>query len=188
MKVECEETQLVVRALEGDRESFSEIINLYATKVLKTASRYTNSQDELDDLAQEALIAIWKGLRTYQFKAPFEHWLMKVTIRVCYQHLRKHRNTKERETDFEKLDESTLIHKSHEDTLEALSLVQYGLGMLEHKQRLVLTMTELEGYSTKEVSELTGWTRANVKVIAFRGRKKLKAIFKRQGYEVVDER
>jgi RNA polymerase sigma-70 factor (ECF subfamily) len=59
---------------------------------------------------------------------------------------------------------------------EACELVQWGMGRLPEKDRLILTLLELEERSVAEIAELTGWSVSNVKVRAFRARKKLKTV------------
>ena len=59
---------------------------------------------------------------------------------------------------------------------EACEWVQWGLRQLPEKDRLILTLLELEERSVAEIAALTGWSVSNVKVRAFRARKKLKTV------------
>lgn len=75
--------------------------------------------------------------------------------------------------------EDTSIGISHAAE-EALTLLESGLVRLRPDERLVITLLELEEKSIREIAEMTGWSQANVKVRAFRARKKLKQLLEKQ--------
>jgi len=60
--------------------------------------------------------------------------------------------------------------------IEAKDLLQWALGRLSAKERTVLTLTLLNGYSMAEAAELMGWSVISIKVQAHRSRKKLRKI------------
>ena len=64
---------------------------------------------------------------------------------------------------------------------EAWEVVQGLMEKLNEKERLVITLMELEEKSVKEVAGLTGWSESNVKVRAYRARNKMREIFEKQG-------
>lgn len=177
--------QLVSRAVAGDNAAFAELVDRYTGKVLGCAARFTDGRHELDDLSQDIFLQLWKNLSSYQRKAPFEHWLMKVTIRKCYDHLRKYKRIRENEVNLEWQVEAA-CEQDVAKILDAHRLVHSGLKQLKAKERLVLTLFELEDFSVQQVAELTGWRQSNVKVIAFRARKRLKELLERRGYESIE--
>jgi RNA polymerase sigma-70 factor (ECF subfamily) len=59
---------------------------------------------------------------------------------------------------------------------EAKEILDYALGKLSAEDRVVLELIHLEGYTGKEAAKLLGWSVSNVKVRAFRSRKKIKKI------------
>jgi RNA polymerase sigma-70 factor (ECF subfamily) len=59
---------------------------------------------------------------------------------------------------------------------EAWEILRHALGKLRPEDRLVITLLNLEERSIREISALTGWSEAKVKVRAFRARKELKRI------------
>ncbi len=176
--------QLAARIAGGDEEAFGDLVTLFKHRVLGTASRYARNSHELDDLGQEIFIRVWRGLGKYRGDAPLEHWVMRVAVRTCYDFLRKVRKRRECEVLVEEVlesgaeDESEKMRRSR----EAWEVIRAGMAALSVKDQLVLTLVELEEKSVAEAAALTGWSESNVKVRAFRARKKLKTILERSGY------
>lgn len=188
---EKEDGELVKRVLAGDDSAYAVLVGRYRSRVFSTASRFTRNRSELDDLAQDIFIRIWKGLKTYRADAPFEHWLMTVTVRSCYDFLRKNRQRREREVLVDEAPSETMpgdgmfagdaTEERQRRQREAWEVVQGLMEKLNEKERLVITLMELEEKSVSEVAGLTGWSESNVKVRAFRARNRMRDLFERQG-------
>jgi len=58
----------------------------------------------------------------------------------------------------------------------ARELLKWALSRLKEDERIIITLLELEGYSVREISSLTGWSESNVKVRAHRARQVLKRV------------
>ncbi|MDF1656397.1 MAG: RNA polymerase sigma factor [Verrucomicrobiales bacterium] len=187
-KVETDlpETEWVARAKSGDEDAFLRLATHYRARVWKTASRFTRSRSELEDLTQDLFLKIWKGLSSYRSDAPFEHWLMRVTVRGCYDFLRKNRRRRELELlvdPQESRDSSDSRSEAARSRQEAWEIVSLLLEQLDAKDRTVITLLDLEEHSVKETAALTGWSESNVKVRAHRARKKMRAHFDDLGLE-----
>lgn len=176
---------LVTAARAGDSAAFGSLITEHKTRVFSMAAKYARNHHELEDLAQDIFIKAWKGLSSYRGDAPFEHWLMRVAVRACFDFLRRNRNRREHEVSRDALLEAGHlpaegIHSETEaDESEALLEVRRAMALLPPKEQLVLTLLELEDRSVKETAALTGWSEANVKVRAFRARQALKKCIER---------
>lgn len=187
---EQEDGELVKQVLAGDDAAYAVLVERYRGRVFSTASRYARDGAELQDLAQDIFIRIWKGLKTYRAEAPFEHWLMTVTVRSCYDFLRKNRKRREREVLVDEMPSRSMSgdgmfsgdapEQRQQRQREAWEVVQTLMEQLKDKERLIITLMELEEKSVKEVAALTGWSESNVKVRAFRARKKMREIFERK--------
>jgi len=184
MPLLCPDALLVAAAREGDMGAFAALVAAYKNRIFSTAAKYTRNHHELEDLAQEIFIKIWKGLPGFRSEAPFEHWLMRLAVRACYDFLRKNRSRRENEVSRDALMESGhpgLEGGALEIVVEndALLLVRQCMALLPPKERLILTLLELEERPVREVAELTGWSETNVKVRAFRARQALKKLIQR---------
>lgn len=181
----CPDSALVAAARGGDPAAFGSLVSAYKSRIFGISGKYARNHHELEDLAQDIFIKAWKGLPTYRGDAPFEHWLMRLAVRACYDFLRKHRTRREKEVS-----RDALLENGHpgldgigapevaEET-EALLEVRRAMALLAPKEQLVLTLLELEDRPVREVAELTGWSETNVKVRAFRARQSLKKVITR---------
>ena len=176
----CPNLSVVLAARGGDTSAFAALVTAYKSKVFGISGKYARNHHELEDLAQDIFIKAWKGLPSFRGDAPFEHWLMRLAVRACYDFLRKNRSRREREFSWDALVESG--HRGLEsggtsditEETEALLEVRRAMTLLAPKEQLVLALIEFEERPVREVAELTGWSESNVKVRAFRARQSLK--------------
>ncbi len=138
-----------------------------------------------EDLAQEIFLKMFSRLEQYQGAVPFAHWVSRIAVTTCIDHLRAQQRRPEwRMADLSE-NEANLIDAvlttekapTPDDALEAHELVHKLLGQLRPDDRLVLQMLDLERRTIAEISEQTGWNTSLVKVRAFRARRKLQKLF-----------
>ncbi len=172
--------ELILRAQAGEEAAFNTILRACKSRLLGMASRYVQSPAELDDLAQDIFVHIWKGLRTYRFDAPFPHWASRVAVNACLTHLKRRRR---RQQVFISPDEPASLERvadvsagDQDGAREAADRLLPAMQALRADERLIITLLHLEEKSVVEISALTGWTESNVKVRAMRARIKLKKL------------
>src|SRR6266705_4833291 len=99
--MERTEAELIAAVLKGDATSFEPLIQKYSPRVFATARRYARLEREIEYIAQDVWLKAFQKLGSFRGEAPFEHWLMRLTVRTCYDFLRRHRRN--RETAFSQL-------------------------------------------------------------------------------------
>jgi RNA polymerase sigma-70 factor (ECF subfamily) len=139
-----------------------------------------------EDLAQDVFVKLFQRLDSYQARdgVPFEHWVSRLTVRTCLDALRAERSRPEwrwsdlsdGETEWLDYLLSRQAEPPSETASDAKAVVTRLLAQLSPPDRLVLTLLDLEERSTHEISRITGWTRAMVKMRAMRARHKLRQI------------
>jgi RNA polymerase sigma-70 factor (ECF subfamily) len=164
--------RLIESTLAGDDEAFAALVARHKRRILALAARFTRSDAELDDLAQEIFIKAFRRLEKFRRESPFEHWLARIGVRACYDHLRKTR----RDRDNLALDGIELPAADNLAPQRAREVLDFALAKLSAEERLVITLLELEERSVRDISALTGWSESNVKVRAHRARASLKTI------------
>src|SRR3954447_21702486 len=82
---------LVAATLSGDDDSFAELVRRHKRKVFAMASRFARNEYQLEDIAQEAFVRVFKNLKNFRHDAPFEHWLARISASACYDFLRRER-------------------------------------------------------------------------------------------------
>ncbi len=191
-KMEPSDAELIAAVLRGETASFEPLIRRYQPRLFAMARRYSRNESQVEDLVQEILIKAFQKLASYRAEAPFEHWLMRLGVRTCYDHLREQQRSRESAfTDISLQDTDWLDHfiadpeKDPEAAAAARELVAAVFERLSPPARLVLTLLEIEDRSVKEISQLTGWSVPLVKVRAFRARAEMRkclAQIKREKY------
>jgi RNA polymerase sigma-70 factor (ECF subfamily) len=173
----------IAAVLKGDPASFEPLVEKYSPRLFAMARRYARRDDEVSDMVQEIWIKAYQRLGSFRAEAPFEHWLMRLAVRTCYDFLRGHQRN--RESSFAELteDESDWLDRfaaapesTSEDADAARQLVHRLLEGLSPDARLVITLLEIEDRTVKEIAELTGWSQTLVKVRAFRARAQMKRL------------
>jgi RNA polymerase sigma-70 factor (ECF subfamily) len=181
--MERTEAELIAAVLKGDSASFEPLVLKYSPRVFATARRYARRESEVEDIAQEVWLKAFEKLKGFRGEAPFEHWLMRMTVRTCYDFLRGHQRN--RESSFSDLSEPesdwlerfvTAPETAGENAEAAKTLVARVLERLSPQARLVITLLEIEDRPVKEIARLTGWSVSLVKVRAFRARAEMRKI------------
>jgi RNA polymerase sigma-70 factor (ECF subfamily) len=188
--MEPTEAELIFAARNGDPASFEPLVRKYQPRVFATARRYARRESEVEDIVQEVFIKAFQKLAGFRGEAPFEHWLMRLAVRTCYDFLRSHQRN--RETAFSELSEPEsdwldrfVAEPDHasEEADAARQLIDKVLSRLSPPARLVITLLEIEEKSVKEIAEITGWSVPLVKVRAFRARAEMRKILARMTTE-----
>lgn len=135
---------------------------------------------------QEVFLKLLQKVGSYRERpgVPFEHWVSRLAVRTCLDALRAERSRPEwRMADLGEGEQEWLDYLMQrnaevpeERDREAKGIVTRLLEQLSPPDRLVLTLLDLEGRSTQEIAQMTGWTRPMVKMRAMRARRKLRDV------------
>ncbi|HEX5399842.1 MAG TPA: sigma-70 family RNA polymerase sigma factor [Verrucomicrobiae bacterium] len=181
--MERTEAELIAAVLKGDCASFEPLVRKYSPRVFATARRYARRESEVEDISQEVWLKAFEKLGSFRNEAPFEHWLMRLTVRTCYDFLRAHQRNREMsfsdlsEPESDWLEKFLAAPEAESETTEAAkTLVKRVLDRLSPQARLVITLLEIEDRPVKEIARLTGWSVPLVKVRAFRARAEMRKI------------
>ena len=184
--MERSEAELIAAVLAGDSASFEPLVAKYSPRVFATARRYARRDVEVQDIAQEVWLKEFDKLKSFRGEAPFEHWLMRMTVRTCYDFLRAHqRNRISSFSEISEPEEDWLERfvaepgSVAEDEAAAKLLIDRVMDKLSPDARLVIQLLEIEDRSVKDIAEITGWSVPLVKVRAFRARAEMRKILAR---------
>jgi RNA polymerase sigma-70 factor (ECF subfamily) len=169
--------RLIESTLAGDDEAFAELVRRHKRKVFAIAARFARNEHELDDLCQEIFVKAYQKLGSYRAEAPFEHWVSRISVRACYDFLRKRRRDRlvvSLDDPQRPVREAAVEHDPGAG--HAREMLARAMARLNPREQLVITLLELQERSVREVAALTGWSESNVKVRAFRARHALRKI------------
>jgi RNA polymerase sigma-70 factor (ECF subfamily) len=169
----------------GDEDAFAEIVRRYSPRVFRFASRFFRQRSLVEEAAQEVFLKAFTQLDSYEGRGSLEGWLTRITTNTCLNILRSAKRRPELTVSDLTEDESTWLdsklagaaterHQASERSLLAADLAGRVLETMSPDDRLVLMMIDGEDAPVKEVAQVTGWSESNVKVRAFRARKKMR--------------
>jgi len=184
------EDELITRSRAGDEDSFETLVRRHSSRVFSIIGSFFRRRDMIEDIAQEVFAKAYFSLGTFTLGRSFEAWVAKIAVNACYDHLRAGRRRIEQQLPHETQREDEWFelqmlevardrHASSERQRDAAEIAERLLSKLEPEDRLVVVLIDRDGFSVKEVSEMTGWGQSKVKVRAFRARRVLRAAMKR---------
>ena len=175
---------LIERVLDHDEGAASALMDRLYPLVLKIVRAHLPRRLDEDDLTQMVFLKVFKHLGQFEGGVPLEHWVSRIAVNTCLSALKAERSRPElRWADLSEEGQAVVeslavdsVNPGETDGLAARELVQQLLVQLSPADRLVVTLLHLKEKSVAEVSALTGWSCAGVKVRAFRARKRLRKI------------
>ena len=154
-------------------ESLRQVVETHGRSMLRLArSIVAGDQDLAEEIVQESLIRIWRGLHTYRGEAPIEHWIMRITHNTAVSTLRARR---EDPWDPGELPEREVVSAERSALArEDLRALTVAVRELDELSRAILALRELEGMSYEEIAETVEVSVGVVKIRLFRARARLR--------------
>ena len=147
------------RIRSGDAEALGELYDRHASRALATALRVVGGRDEAEDVVHDAFVAVWRKIDRFDAeRGSLRGWLMTVVRNRAIDRVRARRVT----VDVDDADERALLrtgpNPTWEDALGRLTAddLRAALADLPAEQRRALELAYFEGYTYREVAELTG--------------------------------
>ncbi len=173
------------RVRQQDEEAARALVAELHPLVIKIVRAHLPRRMDEEDLAQTVFAKVFAHLGQYSGRVPFTHWVSRVAVNTCLNALRSEKSRPElrwadlRQEEADMLDKVVLVDRRPDpsDQLAARDLAQQMLKSLPPKDRLIISLLDLEERSVLEVKELTGWSAAMIKIRAFRARMKLRKQF-----------
>ena len=157
------DSALVRRAMDGDREAFSDLVAVHWRRLLALA-RSIVADLEAEDVVQDALIKAWKKLGSLREPKAFSAWLTRIVANAAVARARRRRF-------FEPIDGIAVA--AVEAPVDLRIDVGRLLRRLAPRQRAVLHLTAVEGYTDREIAEALGISSSSVRVHRLRARRRL---------------
>ncbi len=174
-----EEERLVQQSRQGDLESFNRLVELYQQAVYNLALRMLGDTGEAEDATQDTFLLAFKGINKFR-GGNFKAWIFRIAANVCRDRLRARKRKPTLSLDsLESPGFSSLSSQSESPEDWAMreelgQVIQQGLASLNEKQRLVVILSDIQGFSYEEIAQITGSSLGTVKSRLNRGRRHLR--------------
>lgn len=163
MLSEADVSRLVERVRGGEVGALAELYELQAEELYRVAFSLTASTADAQDVVQEVFVGLPAAIQTFRGEGSFDGWLRKVTIRTALLRLRTHRNRREVPLGW------GVLSKDPPAVLSRIAL-ERALITLPDRYRVPLVLSELHGYSHREIGEMLGITASTSATRVWRAR------------------
>ncbi|MEZ6017018.1 MAG: sigma-70 family RNA polymerase sigma factor [Planctomycetota bacterium] len=168
---------LVRRAQAGEEEAFAALVRRHQRRAVRVARSMVPSDEDAQDLAQEAFLRVFRSLDRFDFQHAFTTWLYRIVTNLCIDHLRRRRpqvstaGLDEDDAEFDLPDPRVAEPSGRLEAAETGDEVRAVLETLAPHFQSVLTLREIEGLPCNEIAEIVGATHVTVRWRLHRGRK-----------------
>ena len=177
----------VERVRQRDEDAARLLMRHLHPLVMKLIRAHLPRRTSEEDMAQIVFMKVFANLDRYSGAVPLEHWVSRIAINACLNQIAKEKfRTELRLADLSEEQCEVLENLAEteaelppDQSLAAREFVEQLLALLDPRERLLLTLLHLEGRSTREVRQITGWNGIVIRVRAFRARQKLKEHFQK---------
>jgi RNA polymerase sigma-70 factor (ECF subfamily) len=173
------EDEVLVRkareALEGDLRPFEQLVLRYERRMVANCRYITHDPNEAEDLAQEVMVKAFYGLRSFEGRSTFRHWLQRIKVNHCLNHLKKQEGrsyigVEEPEAGgFDQLRvQATAEHQA--EVIGERELIARILNSMTETLRIPLVLCDMDELSYEEVAKVLGISLSAVKMRIKRAR------------------
>ncbi|PYK64233.1 MAG: RNA polymerase subunit sigma-24 [Verrucomicrobia bacterium] len=179
---DAEDVRLMNLVGRGDTNAFEELIERHQALVAGTVARMLGSNSDVEDIAQQVFIRVWKSARRYKPRAKFTTWLLKITRNLVFNELRR---TKRRAlvpldpaagaNEPALKDESNPAPDASLLEAELQKAIEEAIMHLPETQRMALVLRRYEQLSYEQIAEVLDLSVPAVKSVLFRARTELRS-------------
>lgn len=179
---EIDDTALMAEVARGDTVAFERLVERHQSLVIGTVGRMLGSNSDVEDVAQQVFVRVWKSAPRYRPTAKFTTWLLTITRNLVFNEVRRRKRHPADTLDVHEGEEALALtdparHVPDEELLQAelQSAIDRAIGRLPEKQRMAVVLRRYEGKSYEEIAEVLDLSVAAVKSLLFRARTELRA-------------
>lgn len=172
-----ETIQIIASCIRGDENAFRSLFRRYADFAFRVAFRIMHDEEESKDVVQESFITVWDRIRDFEPDRKFSNWLYRIVVNKCFDALRK---KKRMQLVYPGAGDWNLMELTgengpdnrleNEETGRIIRRLTYSLSP---KQKIVFVLSELEGLSHADISDITGMGKTSVKSNLHHARRKI---------------
>ncbi|MBN1995299.1 MAG: sigma-70 family RNA polymerase sigma factor [Anaerolineae bacterium] len=177
-----DEAQIIKEAQQGSVPAFNKLVMAYQGTAYNVAYRVIGNQEAAADACQDAFLKAYKAIKQYQ-GGSFKSWLLRIVTNTCYDQIRY-----QRRRPASSLDDLSDNPNEHNPKLtnggerpeervlrgELGEMIQTGIAQLPEDQRVVLVLSDVQGFSYQEIADIIGQPLGTVKSRLNRGRRRLR--------------
>jgi RNA polymerase sigma-70 factor, ECF subfamily len=182
------EMDLIREAQAGSRVAFDTLVRQYEHQVLRLALHLTGSEQDAEDIYQDAFLKAYRYIGNFRFECSFYTWIYRIVTNLCLDQLRRRKTRREdhavvvdRTGDEIDILASVSDNRSFSNPARELdrkmlgAKIQTALGKLTPRERMVFELKHYQGLRLRTIGEMLNTTEETAKNTLFRATKKLRA-------------
>jgi RNA polymerase sigma-70 factor, ECF subfamily len=182
-----DDTILIREAQRGNRAAFEELVRHYDQPVLRLALHLTGTEQDAQDVYQDAFLKAYKNIGSFRFECSFYTWIYRIVTNLCLDHLRKKNVRKEdapvvKGGNGEEYDLLDQVPDGRAGSNPERDLMRRQLGArisgalekLTPRERMVFELKHYHGLKLRTVGEILHTTEETAKNTLFRATQKLR--------------
>lgn len=177
-----EDVRLMRLVGRGDTAAFEELVGRHQALVLGTVARMLGSNSDVEDIAQQVFVRVWRSASRYQPRAKFTTWLLKITRNLVFNEMRRTKRHMhvpvQPEPDAVEIplkDETTAEPDAALLERELQEAIEKAIVDLPETQRMAVVLRRYEELSYEDIAEVLNLSVPAVKSVLFRARTELRA-------------
>jgi RNA polymerase sigma-70 factor (ECF subfamily) len=178
---DTEDVRLMQLVAAGDTSAFEQLIERHQALVAGTVARMLGSNSDVEDIAQQVFIRVWKSARRYIPRAKFTTWLLKITRNLVFNELRRSKRHAHISLQSEPGAEEVLLKDEKNPAPDASLLetelqraIEEAIIQLPESQRMAVVLRRYEQLSYEQIAEVLDLSVPAVKSVLFRARTELR--------------
>jgi RNA polymerase sigma-70 factor (ECF subfamily) len=179
---DADDVRLMRLVGKGETVALEELIEKHQALVAGTIARMLGSNSEVEDIAQQVFIRVWKSARRYVPRAKFTTWLLKITRNLVFNELRRSKRHAHVPLQLEPGSEDSPIKDEVNPGPDASLLevelqrtIEQAILDLPETQRMALVLRRYEQLSYEQIAEILDLSVPAVKSVLFRARTELRS-------------
>src|SRR5438270_4871860 len=178
---DAEDVRLMRLVSGGDTGAFEQLVGRHQALVAGTVARMLGSNSDVEDIAQQVFIRVWKSAGRYVARAKFTTWLLKITRNLVFNEMRRAKRHPhlpiQIDPEAEELPLKDEAAEAPDATLlqnELQRAIENAITQLPDSQRLALILRRYEELSYEEIADILELSLPAVKSLLFRARTELR--------------
>jgi len=182
---EIDDAELMLRTGNGDTAAFQHLVERHQALVIGTVARMLGNNSDIEDVAQQVFIRVWKSAPRYTPTAKFTTWLLTITRNLVFNEARRRKRHGIALDSHEGNESLSLPDQARSAPDEALlereleNAIDHAILSLPERQRLALVLRRYQSKSYEEIADVLNLSVPAVKSILFRARSELRAALSR---------
>lgn len=150
-----DEKTLVKSARAGDKDAFCTLYCLYKDKLYRYAYYKLGNAEDAQDAVSDCVVSAYEQMKNLRNTAAFSSWIFSILHTTCTKYVKQQMTQRENKS----IESTNLFFNFNQESHELLSALE----MLTQQEQDIILLSVVAGFTSKEISKVTGLTSGSVR-------------------------